>query len=255
VQGRLVAVSPSSPRRSKHWPNRPPRRPARSVSRCQVFRLQPRNRSKRSSRLAPASAAFPRSRRPLLPLSRSRGLPRRTSRGTRNRHRRGCVERRGGESWCRGNGVRVFASVVGGAVAREREPRPESRSPEIPRRHSGALGSDDFGLDQRAPVIPGRTHLRSLGRCERSEPRRMGHGPCSSFEARKSAHLRRMRHPDLNSFAINGAPRRSCSVGRVRDRVLRPLHGSKEVIADDEAGPRLRGKTAQRSLSRRKPND
>jgi hypothetical protein len=27
-------------------------------------------------------------------------------------------------------------------------------------------------------------------RCERSEPRRMGHGPYSSFEARKSAHLR-----------------------------------------------------------------
>jgi hypothetical protein len=27
-------------------------------------------------------------------------------------------------------------------------------------------------------------------RCERSEPRRMGHGRFSSFEARKSAHLR-----------------------------------------------------------------
>jgi len=27
-------------------------------------------------------------------------------------------------------------------------------------------------------------------RCERSEPRRMGHVPYSSFEARKSAHLR-----------------------------------------------------------------
>jgi hypothetical protein len=27
-------------------------------------------------------------------------------------------------------------------------------------------------------------------RCERSEPRRMGHWSCPSFEARKSAHLR-----------------------------------------------------------------
>src|ERR1700738_280411 len=39
---------------------------------------------------------------------------------------------------------------------------------------------DGFRLNQRALVIL---------RCERSEPRRMGHGPCSSFEARKSAHL------------------------------------------------------------------
>src|ERR1700716_1757358 len=36
-------------------------------------------------------------------------------------------------------------------------------------------------VESSAPVIL---------RCERSEPRRMDHGPCSSFEARKSAHLR-----------------------------------------------------------------
>jgi hypothetical protein len=50
------------------------------------------------------------------------------------------------------------------------------------------------------PVIPGRTHLRSLGRRERSEPRRMNHGRCSSFEARKpAAQLRRRCEEDASA--------------------------------------------------------
>src|SRR5215216_617686 len=74
-----------------------------------------------------------------------------------------------------------------------------------------------------APFAPAQSVV--ILRRERSEPRRMGHGPYSSFEARKSAHLRmtggranaplKQKRPGLSTRPLQTSIRR-CSLRSAR---------------------------------------